>query len=77
MFSCSKCSALESERDYLRGQVKEMTNRLMALATGKYYSEPSAEPLDMTEYYGGGNDQYVGYDDAGAKVILEKDIELK
>lgn len=76
MFKCAKCEAHEDEIEYLRGQIKTMTDRLVALANLQAFQAVSFERGNASEFYGGGEgDQYVGYDKFGAKVLLEKEKE--
>ena len=66
---------LEGENAFLREQVKELQDKLMALAdTRAYLSTRMQENTggDKDEYYGGEGDTYVGYNDYGELIRLEK-----
>lgn len=73
MFNCSKCEALHEEVVFLRDQLKTMTDRLVALTDPRAYEAVHPGTYKAEEYYGSSTaDQYVGYDEHGEKVLLDK-----
>lgn len=75
MFTCSKCASLEDQVKFLRQQNKDLMDRLVALANSQAYQAISYERADASDFYGSGDDQYVGYDNYGNKILLEKDTK--
>lgn len=71
MVRCQKCEVLSEEIKFLRGQVKTLTDRLSMIA---YPGGFVAGKFTSSDYVGGGGgDQYVGYDEYGQRVLMEKD----
>lgn len=70
MPKCTKCFLLEDHIKHLKEEVlfmrRQIENQMVS-----YNLNPSSD------YIGGGQDEYVAYDQFGAKVIVEKDIELE
>lgn len=73
MPKCNKCYVLnelvehlKSEVQFLRAQVERVT------APPLQYNDPPSP-----DYVGGGQDQFVAYDQFGAKVLMEQDINLE
>lgn len=75
MFKCEKCKHLEREIDYLRSQVKTLTDRLVALAAPHVYEMIEPKKTNST-YYGDGRDLYKAYDQFGQEILVEQDLRL-
>jgi hypothetical protein len=75
---CQKCLHLESEVNYLRDQVKRLTDRVIALAAPSVYDRIDSAPNPSASYFGDGKgDQYKVYDEYGQAFLVEQDLELK
>lgn len=77
MFDCKRCDALQSEVEFLREQLKSMTDRLTAIASTRAFEAVRLDRSNTEEFYGSSSqDQYVHYNEFGDKVLLEKKIEI-
>ena len=64
---------LESENAFLREQVKELQDKLMALAdTRAYLSQAREDKTNSKDYYGGEGDIYVEHNQWGEPIWVEK-----
>ncbi len=71
MFPCSGCKLLKDEVVYLREQVKQLQDRLMALADAKAYGAVSFSRPAGGDYYGNGEDKTIEINEYGEQVLVK------
>jgi hypothetical protein len=72
MFKCDRCTALQSEVEHLRAQNKDLLDRCMALADARAFAAVRCDPVESPEYFGGGDDDLIAYDEFGQRVIVKQ-----
>ena len=72
MFKCKKCTALESEIQYLRDQNKSLVDRVMALSSPMAL-EAVQQPQPSYGYYGDGKDYEYKVNEYGEEVLVKND----
>ncbi len=79
MFDCKKCESLEAEVAHLRGQastlqeqIGKLVDRLLAVtAPHALVDWNPIKPSDPKDYYGGGDDEMIEYDEFGQAFVRE------
>lgn len=67
---CEKCAILADMVDHLKGEISFLRGQI-SKKDEAFEIEPSPD------YVGSGQDEYVMYDEFGARVIVEKDINIE
>ena len=67
MFDCQKCSLLKEVLEYEREKNRQLLDRLLGPSQA---SVPKG--FDPKDYYGGGNDEMIEYDEYGQKIIVTR-----
>ncbi len=76
MFDCKKCEVLQEEIKFLREQNQKLTDHALVSKNGHAFAAIQKNE-NPEEFYGSSsNDEYIGYDNFGQKVLLKKDIAL-
>ena len=75
MFSCKKCEALSDEVRAFRSQNQALIDRLTAIADVRAYTAVNFDKSEGndSDYYGGGDDEFIEVDDNGHKVIFKEE----
>jgi hypothetical protein len=71
MFKCEKCETLEKEVAFLRDTNAKLVDRIMALADAKAYSAVNSSVVEGKDYFGGGDDEMIAYNEYGQKILVK------
>jgi len=71
MFKCSKCEVLEKEVAFLRDTNAKLVDRIIALSNMQVYGAVTASVDGGKDYFGGGDDEVITYDEYGQRMITK------
>lgn len=73
MFSCSKCSVMESEVKFLREEVRRLLDRLLAVTNPYAYQAVQSPLVPPEDCYGSSTDEMIEYDPiTGQRILVTK-----
>ncbi len=74
MFDCKTCKILAEQNEFLREQVKLLTDKVLALANPQALALSRYEPFrSQDEFYGSSNDDVtLAYDEFGQQTVVDK-----
>lgn len=73
MFDCKTCKILAEQNEFLREQVKTLTDKVLALANPQALALARYEPENSSQFYGSSDeDVLMAYDEFGQQTVVEK-----